>query len=83
MDIDAYAKILLNQRNSMTPEIIAAIEKQGKLHIICEAKQNRFYELEENTELYLSKVWIYYLSNIPSCEMNCQIKKHVRSRYAQ
>ena len=28
MDIDAYAKILLNQRNSMTPEMIAAIEKQ-------------------------------------------------------
>ena len=47
MDIDAYAKILLNQRNSMTPEMIAAIEKQGQLHIICEAKQNRFYELEE------------------------------------
>ena len=47
MDIDAYAKILLNQRNNMTPEMIEAIEKQGQLHIICEAKQNRFYELEE------------------------------------
>ena len=47
MDIDTYTKILLKQQESMTPEMLDAIKIQGELHIICEAKQNRFYELED------------------------------------
>ena len=47
MDIDTYIKILRKQQESMTPEMLEAIKTQRELHIICETKQNRFYELED------------------------------------
>ena len=31
----------------MTPAMQEAVAEQGRLHLICEAKQNHFYELEE------------------------------------
>lgn len=55
MDIDAYTKILLKQQESMTPEMLEAIKTQGELHIICEAKQNRFYELENKYRILFSQ----------------------------
>lgn len=55
MDVDVYANILLKQRKSMTPEMLEAIKIQGELHIICEAKQNRFYELEDQYRTIFSK----------------------------
>lgn len=47
MELELYAKILQKQRELMTPAMQEAIAEQGRLHIICEAKQSRFYELEE------------------------------------
>ena len=55
MDIDTYTKILLKQQESMTPEMLEAIKTQGELHIICEAKQNRFYELENKYRILFSQ----------------------------
>ena len=55
MDIDTYRKILLKQQESMTPEMLEAIKTQGELHIICEAKQNRFYELENKYRILFSQ----------------------------
>ncbi len=55
MDIDTYTKILLKQQESMTPEMLEAIKTQGELHIICEAKQNRFYELENQYRILFSQ----------------------------
>ena len=55
MDIDTYTKILLKQQESMTPEMLEAIKAQGELHIICEAKQNRFYELEDKYRILFSQ----------------------------
>ena len=55
MDIDTYTKILLKQQESMTPEMLEAIKIQGELHIICEAKQNRFYELEDKYRILFSQ----------------------------
>lgn len=55
MDIDTYTKILLKQQKSMTPEMLEAIKTQGELHIICEAKQNRFYELENKYRILFSQ----------------------------
>ena len=58
MDVDVYANILLKQRKSMTPEMLEAIKIQGELHIICEAKQNRFYELEDQYRTIFSNLKI-------------------------
>ena len=55
MNVDAYANILLKQRELMTPEMLEAIKIQGELHLICEAKQNRFYELEDQYRTLFSK----------------------------
>lgn len=55
MDIDTYRKILLKQQESMTPEMLEAIKTQGELHITCEAKQNRFYELENKYRILFSQ----------------------------
>ena len=55
MDIDTYTKILLKQQESMTPEMLEAIKTQGELHIICEAKQNRFYQLEDKYRILFSQ----------------------------
>lgn len=55
MDIDTYTKILLKQQESMTLEMLEAIKTQGELHIICEAKQNRFYELENQYRILFSQ----------------------------
>ena len=55
MDEKTYLNLLTKQREMMTPAIQDAIKKQGELHIICEAKQNRFYELEDRYRAIFSK----------------------------
>ena len=47
MELDTYVNILQRQQKLMTPAMQEAIAEQGRLHLICEAKQNHFYELEE------------------------------------
>ena len=47
MELDTYVNILQRQQKLMTPSMQEAIAEQGRLHLICEAKQNHFYELEE------------------------------------
>lgn len=47
MEMERYIQILFQKQQVMTPQVKEAIAMQGQLHIICSAKQRRFYDLED------------------------------------
>lgn len=55
MELELYAKILQKQRELMTPAMQEAIAEQGRLQLICQAKQNHFYMLEDKYRILFSQ----------------------------